>query len=74
MSKKESPTLIEFVRLKRQAECPVCQRLDDNTREQLLEASKKKIKRALQIEWLVSLGHEISDSDLSSHYSGRHEG
>lgn len=72
MAAGERVTLVEYVRQKRREACPVCQ-LPDDVRGQLVDATRKKIKRALQLEWLAELGYDISDHDLSAHYSGRHD-
>lgn len=70
----KSPTsLVDFVKAKKRAACPVCQ-LPEEVRAQLKEARSKKITRSVQLEWLRDeVGVEIDDLDLNSHIAGRHE-
>lgn len=72
MSKKEILALVDYMKAKKRAECAVCQ-LPDAIREQLAEASSKKIKVRDQLEWLTEVvGAEVNESDLVSHRSARH--
>jgi len=70
VSKKR--TLIEFVKDKKRASCPVCQ-LPADVLEQLRTAQEKKITRATQLAWLHEVhGVKITDEHLAVHYGGRH--
>lgn len=69
---KEPKSLVDFVKAKKRADCPVCA-LPEEIRAQLHAASEKKIYRADQLAWLKEeCGHPISGEDLNRHYSGRH--
>ena len=66
-------SLIRFARDKRREGCPVCA-LSPDIRAQLVEASSRKIPRAVQLEWLrTDVGARITDADLSQHANGRHD-
>jgi len=66
-------SLVEYARKKRAADCPVCQ-LPEGIRQQMRMASDKKIKRTVVLEWLTQeQGLAITDSDLTVHYSGKHD-
>lgn len=65
-------TLVDFARQERQKNCVVCQ-LSQDVRAQLRGAGDKGIKRPVQLAWLDSIGHKITDTELTAHYSGRHD-
>ncbi len=71
--KKQSKlSLTEYTKEQKRKDCPVC-KLPDEVLEQLREASSRKIHRRLQLLWLnEELGISISNSQLDTHYSGRH--
>lgn len=66
-------SLVEYVRERRRAECPVC-RLPDAIRQQMAGASDKKIKRTVVLSWLKDEHKiDVTDSDLTTHYSAKHD-
>ena len=66
-------SLVEYARKQRQADCPVC-RLPQEAREQMLTASDKKIRRSVVLMWLKEVhGVDLTDAELTSHYSGKHD-
>lgn len=70
---KPSRSLTEFMQAKRRDGCPVCA-LPPSVREQLKDASKRKITRADQIEWLAAeCGVKLTRALFDSHANGRHE-
>jgi len=72
---KQIPTLnlVDFMRAKRRATCPVC-KLPADVREQLATASDKGIKRKDVLEWLRTIvGVPITDAELTAHRTGRHD-
>lgn len=73
MSKaKEARSLVEFVKAKKRADCPVCA-LPDAIREQIVGASDKKIKRPEIVAWLnEECGYSIQAGDLEKHVNARH--
>ena len=68
------PTLVEFAKNKKRANCSVC-KLPVEVRGQIgRPASEKKISRDQQIEWIrLVTGVKIAVEDLNSHVSGRHD-
>lgn len=69
----EPLTLTQYVQQQRRQECPVCQ-LPDDTRRQMAGATDRGIKRAVVLAWLEAEHKvKIADSDLTSHYSGKHD-
>jgi hypothetical protein len=72
-SAKAKRSLAEFMLAKRRAGCVVCA-LPVPVREQLANASKHKIKRAEQIEWLeAEFGLKLTRAQFDAHSNGRHE-
>lgn len=70
---KSKRSLAEFMQAKRRAGCVVCA-LPNAVRDQLKDASKHKIKRAEQIEWLESeFGMKLTRAAFDAHTNGRHE-
>lgn len=66
-------SLVRFMRDKRREGCPVCA-LDPAVRQQLAEASTRKIPRAVQLEWLhAEVRTKVTADDLSQHVNGRHD-
>jgi len=65
-------SLVDFMQDRRRAECPVCH-LAEDIRDQLRRATDRKVKRADQLEWLITVvGATVTNADLDAHYSGRH--
>ena len=75
-SKKTSKTaksLVDFVKAKKRANCPVCA-LSDAILAELADARTKKITRGTQLDWLQAEHHvKLTSALLDAHYSGRHE-
>jgi hypothetical protein len=72
-TKPQGRSLAAFVHEKRKQDCKVCA-LSPEIREEMIQASKKKIRQADVIEWLrAEQGVSLDDSDLASHYSGKHD-
>lgn len=70
---KPKRSLKQFERDKRKAGCKVCA-LPEDVRQQLREASEKKIKVNVQLEWLrVEYEAHITLTELQTHRSGKHE-
>lgn len=72
-TQKQVRTLVQFYRDERKKGCPVCA-LPSTVRQQLAEASAKKISRHTQLEWLRSeCQTKITGEDLDRHRNGRHD-
>jgi hypothetical protein len=67
-------SLVDFVKLQKKADCPVC-KLPVEVRGQLGRvATEKKIPRSTQIEWIkLRCGVKITDEQLTMHNNGRHD-
>lgn len=69
--------LVDHAREKRmeqkRALCPVC-KLSAEVRRQLAEAGDRGITRKEQVAWLKeAVGADITISQLTTHFSGRHD-
>ena len=72
MSKKQAVPLADFMRAKKRAACKVCQ-LPADVLEQLAAARSAKIRRPDMLDWLrTEVGSDITDAELTAHYSARH--
>lgn len=72
-SPKAHRSLVQFVRDKKRAGCPVCM-LPEAVRAEIEAARSRKIGRAEQIEWLKSEHRvTITRAQFDAHHSGRHE-
>lgn len=67
-----SISLADYARRQKLKDCPVCQ-LPEDIRAQLRKGASAKIRRPTQLEWLQSLGHPVTDTQLTAHYSARHD-
>lgn len=69
--------LAEYARQGRLAEararCSVCS-LPDDVKEELKEAARRGTERRWQIAWLKARGHDISNTELTTHRNGGHDG
>lgn len=72
-SKPGGLSLAEFVRAKRREGCAVC-RLPDELREQLRGASRRKIDKTTQREWLKNEHRiDVPIDAFNTHASGHHD-
>lgn len=73
MAEDRGISLVDYARKQRRKDCAVCA-LPADIREQMSNASDKKIKRATVIEWL-KVAHDITvtPADMTTHTSGHHE-
>lgn len=66
-------SLVDYARKQRQADCPVCH-LPADVREQMMGAGDRKIRRSVVLAWLREVhGAAITDTELTAHYSGKHD-
>lgn len=72
MAKSKAVPLADFMKAKRRAACKVCQ-LPADVLDQLVAARTAKIRRPDMLEWLrTEVGVDVTDAELTGHYSGRH--
>lgn len=73
MSESKGLSLVDYARKKRTADCTVCA-LPEAVRQQMRNASDKKIKRETVIAWLKDEhGVVMSAAELTRHGSGHHD-
>lgn len=73
MAEDKGLSLLDYVRKKKQKACVVCA-LPETLRQQMLNASEKKIRRATIIAWLKEMHEvEVTAPELASHVNGRHD-
>ena len=73
MANKDRLSLVDFVRAKKRAGCPICE-LPADIRGEMVEARRKKITRAEVMEWLEkAVGVTVTPTQMDLHYSGRHD-
>lgn len=66
-------SLVDYAREKRREGCPVCA-LPDAIRGQMANASDKKIKRSVVLDWLrEEHAVDMADQDVSTHINARHD-
>lgn len=66
-------SLVDYARKQRRSDCSVCQ-LPTAVREQMRDASDRKIRRSVVLAWLREVhGSSVTDVELTAHYSGKHD-